>query len=129
MAVFPDICPTGREYTAARWPVRSIESLGGVTSRRLFGDRPSAAQLTLTFDNLSDDRAAEIEQNHRDSLGELDRVTFPARIWSGQSSSLAARTQAPGAGLSWHWSEPPQISSVVPGRSTVRCSFAATQDA
>ena len=129
MATFPALCPTERSYTAARWPVRSAESLGGVTSRRLFSDRASRAQLTLTFGNIPDDSAALIDQNHRDCAGELRVVSFPSTVAAGMSSNLSIKALLPGAGLSWHWESPPEVTSIRPGFSTVRCSFVATQDA
>lgn len=128
MAAFPPICPSQRVYQAAAWPVRSAESLSGITSRRLFGDSPSSATLSLTFENIADADAVLIEQSHRDSRGDTDAVTLPAEAFGGMGAGLAGAVAAPGAGLAWHWDGPPEITSILPGVSTVRCQFRATQD-
>ena len=129
MAVaFPSVTPTSRSFTAPRWPTSGITSQSGVTTRRLWGSRPSQAQLSLTFNNISDDNAALIAGAYNSAKGATVELTLPAVIFYGASSALKAwlDTSATGAGMQWFFSEePPSIESVAPGRSSVRINLVA----
>jgi hypothetical protein len=129
MAVtFPSIAPTARSFTAPKWPTTGITSQSGVTTRRLWGSRPSQAQLNLTFNNISDDNAALIAAAYNSAKGATVELTLPAVIFDGASSTLKAwlDTSATGAGMQWFFSEePPSIESVAPGRSSVRINLVA----
>jgi len=130
MAVtFPSIAPTSRGFTAPRWPTSGITSQSGVTTRRLWGSRPSQAQLSFGFDNITDDNAALIAQAYNSAKGATTDLTLPAVLFSGASSALTAWLDgsATGAGLQWFFSEePPSIeSSGSPGRSNVRVTLIA----
>jgi len=124
MAVtFPDLEPTSRSFTAPRWPTSGITAQSGVTSRRLWGSRPSQAQLSLQFNNASDDDAALIIAAYHEAKGATTDLTLPDALFAGASEELAPwlTTAATGAGIKWFFSEePPSIESVAPGRSSVR---------
>lgn len=123
MAVtFPTIEPTSRSFVAPKWPTTGIISQSGVTTRRLWGSRPSQAQLTLTFANISDDNAALILAAYNSAKGATTDVTLPTVIFNGASTTLTGwlNTSSTGAGMKWFFSEdPPTVESIVPGRSTV----------
>ena len=130
MAVtFPSIAPTSRGFTAPRWPTSGITSQSGVTTRRLWGSRPSQAKLSFGFDNITDDNAALIAQAYNSAKGATTDLTLPAVLFSGASSALTAWLDgsATGAGLQWFFSEEPPIieSSGSPGRSNVRVTLIA----
>ena len=130
MAVtFPSITPTGRSFTAPRWPTSGITTQSGVTTRRLWGSRPSQAQLSLSFDNITDANAALITQAYNDAKGATTDLTLPTALFSGASSTLTTWLDgsATGAGLKWFFSEdPPTVESgSVPGRSNVRVALVA----
>ena len=46
---FPGLAPTARQFTAPEWATNFMDSQAGTTTRRLWGDKPARAQLTLTF--------------------------------------------------------------------------------
>lgn len=129
MAVtFPTIEPTSRSFVAPRWPTTGLVSQSGVTTRRLWGSRPSQAQLSLNFDNITDDNAALILGAYNSAKGATTDLTLPSIIYNGASTNLASwlSTSATGAGMKWFFSEePPTVESVAPNRSSVRVTLIA----
>ena len=71
---FPQLSPTARQFTAPEWATNFMDSQAGTTTRRLWGDRPSRAQLTLTFSNIDDAAVASIMQCHYDAKGACDEI-------------------------------------------------------
>ena len=126
---FPSIEPTSRSFTAPRWPTSGITTQSGVTTRRLWGSRPSQAQLSFSFDNITDANAALITQAYNDAKGATTVLTLPSTLFVGASSTLTTWLDgsATGAGLKWFFSEdPPTVESAgTPGRSNVRVALVA----
>jgi hypothetical protein len=125
MAVtFPSLTPTSRSFSAPQWASTKIDSQSGVSSFRLWGSLPKKGQLTLSFDNISDDNAALIMQAYNSAQGSLVDLTLPSSIFAGASTNLKGWLDASSmsAGLKWYFddSQPPSIESVVNGRSSVR---------
>jgi hypothetical protein len=129
MAVtFPTIEPTARSFTAPRWPTSGVTTQSGVTTRRLWGSRPSQAQLRLSFDNISDDNAGLIVAAYNSAKGATTELTLPDVLFNGASAALTGwlNTTSTGAGMKWFFSEePPTVESVAPGRSSVRVALVA----
>ncbi len=129
MAVaFPSIEPTSRSFTAPKWPTSGITAQSGVTTRRLWGSRPSQAQLSLSFDNISDDNAGLIVAAYNSAKGATTELTLPNVLFNGASAALTGwlNTTSTGAGMKWFFSdEPPTVESVAPGRSSVRVALVA----
>ena len=130
MAVtFPSIEPTSRSFTAPRWPTSGITTQSGVTTRRLWGSRPSQAKLSFSFDNITDANAALITQAYNNAKGATTDLTLPSTLFAGASSTLTTWLDgsATGAGLKWFFSEdPPTVESAgTPGRSNVRVALVA----
>ena len=129
---FPALSPTARQYTAPEWATNFMDSQAGTTTRRLWGDRPARAQLTLTFSNISDAETAEIMQCHYDAKGACDeiRLTNPTMGSGGSGSGICDDTLSNLIQLSsgdhrWHFAERGAVSvqSVGLGISTVTCKF------
>ena len=100
----------------------------GVTTRRLWGSRPSQAQLSLSFDNITDDNAALILQAYNDAKGASIDLALPSVIFNGASGNLISwlNTSATGAGMKWFFSEqPPAVESIAPNRSSVSLTLIA----
>ena len=129
MAVtFPTIEPTSRSFAAPKWPTSGITSQSGVTTRRLWGSRPSQAQLSLTFANITDDNAALILAAYHSAKGATTDLSLPDIIFNGASANLTnwLNTSSTGAGMKWFFSEdPPSVESIAPGRSSVRVNLTA----
>jgi hypothetical protein len=99
-----------------------------VTTRRLWGSRPSQAQLTLGFANITDDNAALILAAYNDAKGATTDLSLPAIIFNGASGNLTGwlNTASNGAGMKWFFSEdPPSVESVAPGRSSINIRLVA----
>lgn len=125
---FPTIEPTARSFTAPRWPTSGVTTQSGVTTRRLWGSRPSQAQLRLSFDNISDDNAGLIVAAYNSAKGATTELTLPNVLFNGASAALTGwlNTTSTGAGMKWFFSEePPTVESVAPGRSSVRVALVA----
>lgn len=125
---FPSIQPTSRSFVAPRFATTGMRSQSGVTTRRLWGSRPSEAQLALTFANITDNNAALIAKAYNDAKGPTTDLTLPTLLFKGASTSLTTwlNTSATGAGMKWYFTEePPNIESVAPGRSSVRVNLVA----
>jgi hypothetical protein len=125
---FPTIEPTARSFTAPRWPTSGVTTQSGVTTRRLWGSRPSQAQLSLSFDNISDDNAGLIVAAYNSAKGATTELTLPNVLFNGASAALTGwlNTTSTGAGMKWFFSEePPTVESVAPGRSSVRVALVA----
>lgn len=129
MAVtFPNIEPTSRNFVAPRWPTTGLTTQSGVTTRRLWGSRPSQAQLQLQFNNISDDNAALIIEAYNDAKGGITDLNLPLVIFNGASDNLRGwlDTTSTGAGMLWFFAEqPPTVESVAPNRSSVRVNLVA----
>lgn len=116
-------------FTAPEFPVRSNTSLSGVVSRRLFGNRGSKSELSLSFDNVADAVAAEIFNAWNEGRGEFDALTVPAEVFAGAGPDLVTYLTEGGDELVWHFASAPQLERVAPGISSVRVTLEATRDA
>jgi hypothetical protein len=125
---FPPVKPTGRSYNPGSYPTAEFKSLSGVTTRMLYGNRRSDAELELNFSNITDTNAALILRNYEQVTPTGDWVSFADA--AGAGSALAVYLQeSGGSGLRWRYDGPPDVRSVVPGRSTVQCKFIGQLDA
>ena len=129
MAVaFPNIEPTSRNFTAPRWPTTGLTTQSGVTTRRLWGSKPTQAQLQLQFSNITDDNAALIVGAYNEAQGAVTDLILPSAIFNGASSNLRGwlDTTSTNAGMLWFFTEePPTVESVAPNRSSVRVNLVA----
>jgi hypothetical protein len=128
---FPPVKPTGRSYTPGAYPTAEFKSLSGVTTRMLYGNRRSDAELSLEFGNITDTNAALILRNYEQVTPTGDWVSFTGNTGSvGAAAELAVYLQeSGGSGLRWRYDGPPDVRSVVPGRSTVQVKFVGQLDA
>ena len=120
---FPAIQPTAHEFGEGSWPVTESRSQSGVRSVRLWGDKPSDAPLTLTFDNITQAAYQQIRAAHNAARGPMEDVTFPAIVGKGL---IDAQLLTPGGGMRWYWAAPPEGSRMQGGRRiSCRCTFRA----
>lgn len=123
----PNIAPTSRAFSPPRWPTSSTRSQSGVNTLRLWGSQPSQAALSLSFANIPDATAAQFAAAHRQAKGPVTELTLPSAIYEGLGTALATEIQnlATTHGLRWFFPEndPPRISSVKPGISSVQVNL------
>jgi hypothetical protein len=127
---FPPIKPTGRSYSPGAYPQTTFKALNGATTVVRFGNRRSDSELRLTFQNLSDANAAVLLALYEQTMVSDDWITFTAADGAAGASPELANylREVGGSGLRWRFSDPPSVDSVVPGRSSVQCSFVGRLD-
>ena len=124
MHPFPDyIIPTGRTYKPGKLPETEFTSRNGTTSFVQYGQNFVNAELTLNFANINDGSAFEILQHYERVLGD-DFVIFDNNAgFQGMNAELIGGLQNGRGLLRWRYSDPPQITSVYPGVSSVQVQF------
>lgn len=118
---FPSIAPTGRQFNAGDWPVKTYKSQSGAELRILYGSKRTGMQLELDYENISDAQAEQFLTHYDSTFGTYQTFTLPAEVragWSGTQPSIDAAT-----GNNWRYSEQPLITAVKPGRSSVKVSL------
>ena len=119
---YPAITPSSRKFKAPQFPVTSVVSQSGATTRRLWGSRPVQAELSLTYRNIGDDDAAAIVGHYDDCKGSITKVSLPDATWDGASSDLKSYLKLDnyGTGIDWFFSAAPTVNNIFPGVSTVQ---------
>lgn len=118
---FPALRPTGREFTPGDWPVKTFNAQSGAEVRILYGDTRSKMELALSYDNISDANADLFLAHYTEVKGTYGTFTINAEAkagWAGGAESIDA-----GAVNRWRYADKPQVSSVRPGRSSVRVNL------
>lgn len=124
---FPELRPTSRTFDPGTFPQTVFEAQNGATTVLRYGSKLVNSKLTLTFANIPDADAEEIIAHYVDVNSDWDFVEFTNnRGLTGMNRDL--RIRADPAGLRWRYMEPPQVTSVMPGISTVQCKFCAYLD-
>ena len=120
---FPELTPTSRSYRPGRQPETVFESQNGSTVLVQFGGRFVNSEIDLEFRNISD-QDARLILVHYESVQEDDYVVFTDnRGLGGMDDTLQQAMQTGQDLLRYRYKEPPELRSVFPGVSTVRCSF------
>lgn len=121
--LFPEITPSSRSYTPGRVPETVFEAQNGATTFVQFGSIFVNAELSLEFKNISDSQASEILQHYLSVVGD-DYVQFSnASGLRGMQAVLRDQVEKGSGAIKWRYEAPPEITSVYPGVSTVRCAF------
>lgn len=128
---FPEIEPSRRSFSSLNVAITSTMSQSGVVSKRAWGNKPSKADMRLTFENIADDEAAEILSVYNTANGSATEIYLPDLIFAGMSASLQSewKDYLASAGMRWFFSDadPPSLESAFPGRSTMQVVMVAEQ--
>ena len=127
---FPALEPTARSYSPGGYPQTEFTAQNGAMTVVRFGSRRVNAELQLGFDNITDDEAVAVLQNYEAVNSAWDNVTFTATDAAvGASNALQQYLrEVGGSGLLWRYAEPPLVTSIKPGLSSVTCKFTAVLD-
>ena len=127
---FPALKPTSRSYAPGRYPSAEFKALNGATTRVLYGNRRSEAELSLGFQNITDTQAALVLALYEKTTPTDDWVSFTTSDGAaGADAPLAAYLrETGGSGLRWRFAEPPAVTSVKPGLSTVQVKMVGNLD-
>lgn len=123
MAVFPSLTPSSRNFTPGVYPQREYRALSGAVVKRTFGNKPYGAKLKLEYENVPDSTAVTLINHYQLQTSTNSRFTLSTNVTAGMSSSLATLASASADNLRWEYAEPPEVSSVRPGFSTVRITL------
>ena len=120
---FPALTPTTRKFTPGVRPETNFSSQNGSTTFVSFGNRMVDCKLELGFNNLDDTYALLILEHYR-TTGPDDYVSFDSQHGlGGMLDTLIIEMNITNEGLQFRYAGPPEITSVFPGVSSVRCSF------
>jgi hypothetical protein len=115
---YPTLTPTSRNYNSGDYPVKTFRSQSGSESRILYGNRRTGMTLELQYDNITDANAELFLDHYDETKGSYTTFTLPTGAlsgWSGNTDALDAATAN-----SWRYDQPPQVSNVRPGISSVQ---------
>lgn len=120
---FPVAVPSARAFAPGDWPVKQYRALSGSEIRIRYGNLRTEASLDLTFENIADAVAAGFLTHYNETQGTFSTFALPAAVFQGwtQASSLLNNP----TGTAWRYAEPPQLTSVYVGRSTVQVKLVA----
>tara|TARA_R110000772_G_scaffold156727_2_gene267924 strand:+ start:769 stop:1143 length:375 start_codon:yes stop_codon:yes gene_type:complete len=118
---FPALQPTSRDFTPGNWPVKSYKSQSGAEVRILYGDTRTSMELTLGYDNISDAQAEQFLTHYDETKGTYNTFAINSSTRAGWSGTAAAIDS--GTINRWRYADPPQVTAVKPGVSSVRVSL------
>lgn len=118
---FPSLNPTARSFNPGNWPVKTFNAQSGAEVRILYGDTRTRMEFELTYDNIPDVQAELFLAHYDETKGTYFTFFIPpsARAgWTGTSPPLSLGGSA--LGNQFRYAEPPQVTAVRLGRSSVR---------
>jgi hypothetical protein len=118
MADFPALKPTARSFQLGQYPVKTYRAMSGAVLRRSYGNRPYGDSLDLEFKNVPESAVNSIINHYKNQGGGTLGFDIPAVVFEGYSEDLQSKVRAV-AGTEWLYAEPPGVSSVIRGISTV----------
>lgn len=121
---FPALIPSSRSYTPGVFPEQQFQAQNGAVVRVRYGNQRYSSSLSLTFANITDSNAALILQNYVDVMDDDNYAEFTTgNVAAGASTNLVPWIRETNSLLKWKYAEPPSVTSVKPGLSTVTCEF------
>lgn len=114
---FPSITPSSMNFDPPTFSIGVEKTIGGVTVRRRFGNRPVDGKLNVEFRNIPNATCASILLIHLQSKG-MAPVLFGDSFFLGAGPELKAYLDCSAyQGLSWYFIEesPPRMSRIEGG--------------
>ena len=118
MANFPALKPTARSFQLGQYPVKTYRAMSGAVVRRSFGNKAFGYTLELEFANVSEATVNTIIDHYNGQQGGTLLFAIEVDVFAGYTSTLQGKVRDPG-GIAWLYAEPPSVSSVIAGISTV----------
>tara|TARA_R110002012_G_scaffold266641_1_gene450263 strand:+ start:582 stop:983 length:402 start_codon:yes stop_codon:yes gene_type:complete len=121
---FPALVPTSRSYTPGVFPEQQFQSQNGAVVRVRYGNQRYSSTLSLTFANITDEKAESILENYVEVMGDDKYAAFTKdNVAAGASEALIPWISETNSLLKWKYASPPSVQCVKPGLSTVTCEF------
>jgi hypothetical protein len=118
MANFPALKPTARSFQPGQYPVKTYRAMSGAVVRRSFGNKPFGYTLELEFANIPEATVSTIIDHYNGQQGGTLGFAIASEILAGYSITLQNKTIY-ASGIEWLYADPPSVSSVIKGISTV----------
>jgi hypothetical protein len=118
MANFPALKPTARSFQLGQYPVKTYRAMSGAVVRRSFGNKAFGYTLELEFANVSEATVNTIIDHYNGQQGGTLGFAIATSVFAGYTVTLQGKVRNP-SGIEWLYAEPPSVSSVIAGISTV----------
>jgi len=118
MANFPSIKPTARSFQLGQYPVKTYRAMSGAVVRRSFGNKAFGYTLDLQFENVPEATVNTIIDHYNGQQGGTIGFAIATAVFTGYTVTLQGKVRNP-SGIEWLYAEPPSVSSVIKGISTV----------
>jgi hypothetical protein len=115
----PEIAPTLRTQTLAKWPQGRMKMRNGRTVHWGLSSRPGDDSVELAWENITYAQAEQLCQIWDANYGIYGQLTLPADIFAGTSGGLYSLVAVPFPNTSWAFAGPPEVEAVKAGRCTV----------
>jgi hypothetical protein len=119
---FPELKPTSRDFKPGTYAIKTFNAQSGAEVRILYGDTRTKMELSLGYDNISDTEAEQFLTHYDETKGTFSTFSVPLITktgWGGAAASIGAVA----SGNAYRYADAPQVTSVRPGRSSVRVSL------
>ena len=118
MANFPALKPTARSFQLGQYPVKTYRAMSGAVVRRSFGNKAFGYTLDLEFANVPEATVNTIIDHYNGQQGGTLGFAIATAVFAGYTVTLQGKVRNP-SGIEWLYAEPPNVSSVIAGISTV----------
>jgi hypothetical protein len=118
MANFPALKPTARSFQLGQYPVKTYRAMSGAVVRRSFGNKAFGYTLDLEFANIPEATVNTIIDHYNGQQGGTLGFAIATAVFAGYTVTLQGKVRNP-SGIEWLYAEPPSVSSVIAGISTV----------
>ena len=133
---FPQLVPTARSMSPGDFANKVFRSQSGIESRVQYGNKASNKTMDLDYNNITEADAAAIHDHYLACNGTLYYFGLPRNPKSGNetfsvndgSESMSNRFSVTPFGMRYRYAEPPQFSSVKPGRMSVTVKLIGVLD-
>lgn len=133
---FPQLVPTARSMSPGDFANKVFRSQSGIESRVQYGNKASNKTMDLEYNNITEADAAAIHDHYLACNGTLYYFGLPRNPKSGNetfsvndgSESTSNRFSVTPFGMRYRYAEPPQFSSVKPGRMSVTVKLIGVLD-
>jgi len=118
MASFPALKPSARSFQLGQYPVKTYRAMSGAVVRRSFGNKAFGYTLDLEFANIPEATVNTIIDHYNGQQGGTLGFAIAIVVFAGYTVTLQGKVRNP-SGIEWLYAEPPNVSSVIAGISTV----------
>jgi hypothetical protein len=118
MARFPALKPSARSFQLGQYPVKTYRAMSGAVVRRSFGNKAFGYTLDLQFENEPEATVNTIIDHYNGQQGGTLGFEIASAVFAGYSANLQNKVRVP-PGIEWFYAEPPNVSSVIAGISTI----------